>query len=174
MKKTSKKCKETYKLSSQKQSRSILINPRSSVWHCKQDTLKNINEKDKQFFLFQRNKGHPGSMGGVDVNCLQTKERKVQRKGAEMIRLKKSKLKSLRSLNYNDIVNISLDIFCCTYLTPSHFHTQILMYAFLMYQKIYTNPEKILKNFYNSVYYSQVILFHLYTMRSGWQKGFTP
>ena len=63
-----------------------------------QDALKNINE-DTQFLLLQRKKGCFGCMAGVDLKILWAEERRVQRKATKMIRLEKSKLKFLGSLN---------------------------------------------------------------------------
>ena len=69
MKKSFKKCNETHKSSSQKQSgrfKSALNDPFDIAY---QDALKNIHE-GTQFLLLQRNKGHLGCMAGVDVKIL--------------------------------------------------------------------------------------------------------
>ena len=70
----------------------------------------------ESFYYFREKKRCLGYMGSVDVKFLLAEEWRVKRKAAEMIRLEKSKLQV--NLNYKVIVDIYIDLFCCTYQTP--------------------------------------------------------
>ncbi|ESO06037.1 hypothetical protein HELRODRAFT_160152 [Helobdella robusta] len=67
-----------------------------------QDALQTATEEDKLFLLKQREKGRPGVMGGVDLQCVKAEERCQKRNASEMARLTKfrtsSELEELKSL----------------------------------------------------------------------------